>query len=89
MIPGGLTLVTIKAESVPQGIPRLDVVPDLVSLGNGVFFIFEAPLAIDSEFTVQSSNEDTYTGAETLEEYGASYLLNSAVVIKSISSQCS
>lgn len=89
IIPGGLTLVTIKAEAVPQGIPRLDVVPDLVSLGNGVFFIFEAPLAIDSAFTVQSSNEDKYTGAETLEEYDASYLLNSAVVIKSISSQCS
>jgi len=89
MIPGGLTLVTIKSEAVPSGIPRLDVVPDLISLGNGVFFIFEAPLAIDSAFIVQSSNEDKYTGAETLEEYGASYLLSSAVVIKSISSQCS
>ena len=89
VIPGGITLVTVRAEEVSKKIPRLDIVPDLVALGNGVFFIFEAPLAIDSAFNVQSSSADGYTGAETVEEYISLVLLNSAVTIKSISSQCS
>ena len=89
IIPGGITLVTIRAEEVARKIPRLDIVPDLVALGNGVFFIFEAPLAIDSSFDVQSAGDDKYTGAETVEEYISLALLNSAVTIKSISSQCS
>ena len=89
VIPGGITLVTVRAEDVSKKIPRLDIVPDLVALGNGVFFIFEAPLAIDSAFNVQSSSADGYTGAETVEEYISLALLNSAVTIKSISSQCS
>jgi hypothetical protein len=89
IIPGGITLVTIRAEEVAKKIPRLDIVPDLVALGNGVFFIFEAPLAMDSSFDVQSASADKYTGANTVEEYISLALLNSAVTIKSISSQCS
>jgi len=89
MMPGGITLVTIKVDCVGTKFNRLDVVPDLVALGNGVFFIFEAPLAIDSIFEVQSSNENSYTGAEPLEGYDAFDLINSVVTIKSISSQCS
>jgi hypothetical protein len=89
IIPGGITLVTIRAEEVAKKIPRLDIVPDLVTLGNGVFFIFEAPLAMDSSFDVQSASADKYTGANTVEEYISLALLNSAVTIKSISSQCS
>jgi hypothetical protein len=89
IIPGGVTLVTIKAEEVAKKIPRLDIVSDLVALGNGVFFIFEAPLAMDSYFDVQSASADKYVGANTVEEYISLALLNSAVTIKSISSQCS
>lgn len=89
IIPGGITLVTIRADQVAKKIPRLDIVPDLVALGNGVFFIFEAPLAMDSSFNVQSVNAGKYTGAETVEEHISLALLNSAVTIKSISSQCS
>ena len=87
--PGSITLVTIKVEGIGTTLPRLDIVPDLLALGNGVFFIFEAPLAIDSSFDVQSSNESSYTGAEPLEGYDAFSLINSIVTIKSISSQCS
>lgn len=89
IIPGGITLVTVRSEEVARKIPRLDIVPDLVALGNGVFFIFEAPLAMDSSFDVQSASADKYTGANTVEEYISLALLNSAVTIKSISSQCS
>ena len=89
MVPGGFTLVTIKVEPISTEIPKLSLIPELVSLGNGLFFIFEAPLAIDDEFNVQSSNESSYTGAETIQEYGAFGLINSIVSAKSISSQCS
>ena len=89
IMPGSITLVTIKVDSIGIRLPRLDIVPDLLALGNGVFFIFEAPLAIDDEFNVQSSNESSYTGAETIQEYGAFGLINSIVSAKSISSQCS
>jgi hypothetical protein len=89
ILPGGLTVVTIKVDGVGSKLTRLDIVPDLLALGNGVFFIFEAPLAIDSVFDVQSSNENSYTGAEPLEGYDAFDLINSVVTIKSISSQCS
>ena len=88
MIPGGFTLVSIKVEALPASLPRLAIIPDLVSVGNGIFFIFEAPLAIDSSFDVQSISEDQYTAAETLEGYIASDLLNNAVTLKSISSSC-
>lgn len=88
MIPGGFTLISIKVESLPFSLPRIEIIPDLVSLGNGVFFIFEAPLAIDSSFDVQSVSASQYTGAETLEEYIDSSLLNNAVTLKSISSSC-
>ena len=89
IIPGSITLVTIKVEGIGVKLPRLDIVPDLLALGNGVLFIFEAPLAIDSSFDVQSSNESSYTGAEPLTEYDTFDLLNSVVTVKSISSQCS
>ena len=89
MVPGGFTLVTIKVEPISTEIPKLSLIPELVSLGNGLFFIFEAPLAIDSDFNVQSTSEDQYTAAETIEAYDTAYLLNSAVSIKSISSSCS
>ena len=89
MIPGGFTLITIKVEPISTEIPKLSLIPELVSLGNGLFFIFEAPLAIDSDFNVQSTSEDQYTAAETIEAYDTAYLLNSAVTIKSISSSCS
>lgn len=89
ILPGGLTVVTIKVDGIGSKFTRLDIVPDLLALGNGVFFIFEAPLAIDSAFDVQSSNENGYTGAEPLEGYDAFDLINSVVTIKSISSQCS
>lgn len=89
VIPGGITLITVKADEVSRKIPRLDIIPDLVSLGNGVFFIFEAPLAMDSYFDVQSAGADKYTGVETVQEYVPLSLLGSAVTVKSISSQCS
>lgn len=89
IMPGSITLVTIKVDGIGAKLPRLDIVPDLLALGNGVFFIFEAPLAIDSLFDVQSSNESSYTGAEPLTEYDTFDLLNSVVTVKSISSQCS
>jgi hypothetical protein len=88
MIPGGFTLVTIRVESITPNLPRLSLIPDLVTLGNGVFFIFEAPLAIDSSFNVQSSSEDQYIAAETFEGFDAVYFLNSVTSIKSISSSC-
>jgi hypothetical protein len=85
----GLTLVTIKADALPHSIPRMDEVPDLLAMGNGVFFIFEAPLAIDSTFEVQSSDEGTFTGIDTIVSYGSLGMLNLAVSIKTITSQCS
>ena len=88
MVPGGLTLISINVESLPFSLPRMEIIPDLVSLGNGVFFIFEAPLAIDSSFDVQSVSASQYTGAETLEEYIDPSLLNNAVTLKTISSSC-
>ena len=89
IVPMGLTLITIKAEALPQAIPRMDVVPDLLPMGNGVLFIFEAPLAIDSTFEVQSSDEGTFTAIDTIVSYGSLGMLNLAVSIKTITSQCS
>jgi hypothetical protein len=89
IVPMGLTLITIKAEALPQAIPRMDVVPDLLPMGNGVLFIFEAPLAIDSTFEVQSSDEGTFTAIDTIVSYGSLGMLNLAVSIKNITSQCS
>lgn len=89
MIPGGFTLVTIKVEPITSELPRLSLIPELISLGNGIFFIFEAPLAIDSQFDVQSTSEDQYTAAETIEGYDTDSFLNSVVTIRSISSSCS
>lgn len=88
MIPGGLTLVSIKIESLGAELPRMSILPDLTSLGNGIFFIFEAPLAIDSSFDVQSTIDSQFTGAETIEEYITSSLLSSAVTLKSVNSSC-
>lgn len=88
MIPRGFTLVTIKVSAITTTLPRISLIPDLVALGDGVFFIFEAPLAIDSAFNVQSSSEDQYTAAETFEGFDAIYFLNSAISVKSISSSC-
>lgn len=88
MIPGGFTLITIKVEAVSPGLLKTSILPDLMSLGNGIFFIFEAPLAIDGSLDVQSVNDSKFTGAETVEEYIPSNLLNSAVTLKSINSSC-
>ena len=88
MMPGGFTLVSIKVASISDGLPNLTMIPDLIPLGSGIFFIFEAPLAIDSLFDVQSNSEDKYTALETVEGYIEPYLLNSAVTLKSISSSC-
>ncbi len=88
MIPGGFTLVTISVDSINPDLPRMGILPDLTSLGNGIFFIFEAPLAIDDEFDVQSTSESGFTAAETISEYGTTELLNSAVSLKSVSSSC-
>ena len=89
IIPMGLTLVTIKADALPHSIPSMDEIPDLLAMGNGVFFIFEAPLAIDSAFEVQSSDEGTFTAIDTIVSYGSLGMLNLAVSIKTITSQCS
>ena len=88
MMPGGFTLVSIKVEAISDGLPNLTMIPALVPLGSGIFFIFEAPLAIDSLFDVQSNSEDKYTAMETVEGYIDSDLLNSAVTLKSVSSSC-
>jgi hypothetical protein len=88
MMPGGFTLVSIKVEAISDGLPNLTMIPALVPLGSGIFFIFEAPLAIDSLFNVQSNSEDKYTAMETVEGYIDSDLLNSAVTLKSVSSSC-